>query len=179
LIVYNEYHDFGFYSALGMAIFALPIYFTTRGLYETGWPPARGCGIRPLPGSRRTGYRSDDGANRANPSAEAVFNFHPPHGSTALPVILASVVLYGASFMSVPAAVTARVRDGVPPGDWAATIAAFATLFAAGQAAGPWIAGAFADHTSTGATVVWTVVLCAAGAAIAVTAHRPPSAARA
>lgn len=92
--------------------------------------------------------------------------------STALPVVLASVVLYGASFMSVPAAVTARVRDAVPPGDLAATIAAFTVLFAAGQAVGPWIAGTIADHTSTGATVAWTVVLCAAGAGIAVTAPR-------
>jgi predicted MFS family arabinose efflux permease len=87
--------------------------------------------------------------------------------STALPVVLASVVLYGGSFMSVPAAVTARVRDGVPPHDWTATIAALTTLFAAGQAVGPWVAGSIADHTSTGATVAWTVVLCAAGAAIA------------
>lgn len=89
--------------------------------------------------------------------------------STALPVILASVVLYGATFMSVPAAVTARIRDATPPADWAATIAAFTTLFAAGQTAGPWIAGIVADHTSTGATVAWTAVLCAAGAVIALT----------
>jgi predicted MFS family arabinose efflux permease len=92
--------------------------------------------------------------------------------STALPVILASVVLYGATFMSVPAAVTARVRDATPPADWTATIAAFTTLFAAGQTAGPWIAGIVADHTSTGATVAWTAVLCAAGAVIALTGHR-------
>ncbi|QYN40242.1 YbfB/YjiJ family MFS transporter [Pseudonocardia sp. DSM 110487] len=92
--------------------------------------------------------------------------------STALPVILASVVLYGASFMSVPAAVTARVRDATPPADWTATIAAFTTLFAAGQTAGPWIAGIVADHTSTGATVAWTAVLCFAGAVIALTGHR-------
>jgi predicted MFS family arabinose efflux permease len=84
------------------------------------------------------------------------------------------VVLYGATFMSVPAAVTARVRDGTPPEDWTATIAAFTTLFAAGQTAGPWIAGVLADHTSTGATVIWTAVLCAAGAAIAVTARTVP-----
>jgi predicted MFS family arabinose efflux permease len=79
------------------------------------------------------------------------------------------VVLYGATFMSVPAAVTARIRDATPPADWAATIAAFTTLFAAGQTAGPWIAGIVADHTSTGATVAWTAVLCAAGAVIALT----------
>jgi predicted MFS family arabinose efflux permease len=91
--------------------------------------------------------------------------------STALPVVLASVLLYGATFMSVPAAITARVRDATPPADWTATIAAFTTLFAAGQTAGPWIAGAVADHTSTGATVAWTAVLCAAGAVVALTGH--------
>ncbi|HLU58051.1 MAG TPA: YbfB/YjiJ family MFS transporter [Pseudonocardia sp.] len=89
--------------------------------------------------------------------------------SAALPVVLASVVLYGATFMAVPAAVTARVRAAVPAQDWTATIAALTTLFAAGQTAGPWLAGVVADHTSTGATVTWTAVLCAAGAAIAVT----------
>jgi predicted MFS family arabinose efflux permease len=87
--------------------------------------------------------------------------------STALPVVLASVVLYGATFLGVPAAVTARIRDATPPADWTATIAAFTTLFAAGQTVGPWIAGVVADHTSTAATVAWTAVLCAAGAAIA------------
>jgi predicted MFS family arabinose efflux permease len=92
--------------------------------------------------------------------------------SAALPVLLASVILYGATFMCVPAAVTARVRDGIPPQDWTATIAAFTTLFAAGQTAGPWIAGAVADHTSTGATLVWTAVLCATGAAIAASGRR-------
>jgi predicted MFS family arabinose efflux permease len=98
--------------------------------------------------------------------------------STALPVVLASVILYGATFMSVPAAVTARVRDTTSPADWTATIAAFTTLFAAGQTAGPWIAGIIADHTSTGATVAWTAVLCAAGAVIAGTARRPQPAPR-
>jgi predicted MFS family arabinose efflux permease len=92
--------------------------------------------------------------------------------SAALPVVLASVILYGATLMSVPAAITARVRDDTPPADWTATIAAFTTLFAAGQAAGPWLAGIVADHTSTGATVAWTAVLCAAGAAIALSARR-------
>jgi predicted MFS family arabinose efflux permease len=99
--------------------------------------------------------------------------------SAALPVVLASVILYGMSFMSVPAAVTARVREATPPAEWTATLAAFTTLFAAGQTAGPWIGGIVADHTATGATVAWTAVLCAAGAAIAVTAPRPHPAPRA
>ncbi|WP_327583978.1 YbfB/YjiJ family MFS transporter [Nonomuraea sp. NBC_00507] len=85
--------------------------------------------------------------------------------SSELPVILASAVVYGATFMAVPAAVTALIRNGTPPADWTATLAAFTTLFAAGQTAGPWIAGILADHTSTEATLAWTAILCAAAAA--------------
>lgn len=88
--------------------------------------------------------------------------------SPALPVVLASAVVYGATFMGVPAAVTALIRRDTPPADWTATLAAFTTLFAAGQTAGPWIAGVLADHTSTGATVAWTATLCGLGATVAV-----------
>jgi predicted MFS family arabinose efflux permease len=98
--------------------------------------------------------------------------------SPAPPVVLASAVVYGATFLGVPAAVTALIKRDTPAADWTATLAAFTTLFAAGQTAGPWIAGVLADHTSTGATVAWTAALCAAGAAIAVTARRPHPAPR-
>ncbi|WP_243082260.1 YbfB/YjiJ family MFS transporter [Streptomyces sp. 891-h] len=94
--------------------------------------------------------------------------------SSALPVVLASAIIYGATFMSVPAAVTTLIRTGTPPTDWTATLAAFTTLFAAGQTVGPWVAGILADHTSADATVTWTAVLCAAGAAIAATLRRVP-----
>jgi predicted MFS family arabinose efflux permease len=93
--------------------------------------------------------------------------------SPALPVILASAIVYGATFMGVPAAVTALIKNGTPPADWTATLAAFTILFAAGQTAGPWIAGVLADHTSTDATVAWTAILCATAAAIAAIGHRP------
>ncbi|SDM30779.1 Predicted arabinose efflux permease, MFS family [Nonomuraea maritima] len=97
--------------------------------------------------------------------------------SPALPLVLASAIVYGATFMSVPAAVTALVKAGTPPADWTATLAAFTTVFAVGQTAGPWIAGILADHTSTDATLAWTAILCAAAAVIAATAgrHRPPA----
>ncbi|MEV7010832.1 YbfB/YjiJ family MFS transporter [Streptosporangium sp. NPDC051022] len=90
-------------------------------------------------------------------------------------LVLASAIVYGATFMSVPAAVTALVKAGTPPADWTATLAAFTTVFAVGQTAGPWIAGILADHTSTDATLAWTAILCAAAAVIAATAghHRP------
>nr|WP_055501852.1 YbfB/YjiJ family MFS transporter [Nonomuraea pusilla] len=97
--------------------------------------------------------------------------------SPALPVVLASAIVYGATFMSVPAAVTALVKAGTPPAGWTATLAAFTTVFAVGQTAGPWLAGTLADHTSTDATLAWTAILCAAAAAIAAAAghHRPPA----
>ena len=93
--------------------------------------------------------------------------------SPALPVVLASAVVYGGTFLGVPAAVTTLIKRDTPPADWTATLAAFTTVFAAGQTVGPWIAGVIADHTSTAATVAWTAVLCAAGSAIAVTVRSP------
>ncbi|WP_405146534.1 YbfB/YjiJ family MFS transporter [Sphaerisporangium sp. NBC_01403] len=99
------------------------------------------------------------------------------------PVILASALLYGATFMGVPAAVTTLIRGNTAPADWIATLAAFTTLFAAGQTAGPWIAGIVADRTSTDATLVWTAILCTAAALVAATARpsappAPPTTAR-
>jgi predicted MFS family arabinose efflux permease len=88
-------------------------------------------------------------------------------------VVLASAVVYGATFIGVPAAVTALIKRNTPAADWTATLVAFTTLFAAGQTVGPWIAGVLADHTSTGATVAWTAVLCGAGAALTVSRRRP------
>lgn len=79
-------------------------------------------------------------------------------------VVIASAVAYGATFMAVPAAVTARIRTVVPPADWTATLAAFTTLFATGQTAGPWLAGVLADHTGAAAPLAWTAALCAAAA---------------
>lgn len=94
-------------------------------------------------------------------------------------VILGSALVYGATFMGVPAAVTAIVRDAVPTADLTATLAAFTTLFAAGQTAGPWLAGVVADRTSTDATLAWTAVLCAAAAVIVVSPRRRRTARRA
>jgi predicted MFS family arabinose efflux permease len=89
-------------------------------------------------------------------------------------VVLASAAVFGATFMSVPAAVTSLIRSATAPADWTATLAAFTTLFAVGQTVGPWIAGILADLTSTGATVAWTAVLCTAAAVIAASARPAP-----
>ncbi|MGK5557317.1 YbfB/YjiJ family MFS transporter, partial [Actinomadura kijaniata] len=85
----------------------------------------------------------------------------------APPVILLSALVYGATFMGVPAAVTALIKARTAPADWTATLAAFTTVFAAGQTAGPWIAGVVADRTSTEAALAWTAVLCLAAALVA------------
>ncbi|WP_244302272.1 YbfB/YjiJ family MFS transporter [Microbispora triticiradicis] len=102
----------------------------------------------------------------------------PAMAAPAPPVILASVVVYGATFMGVPAAVTAIIKANTAPADWTATLAAFTTLFAAGQTAGPWLAGLVADHTSAGAALAWTAILCAAAALVAAfadpTRNTPP-----
>lgn len=93
--------------------------------------------------------------------------------SPAPAVLIASAVAYGVTFMAVPAAVTARIRTTVAPADWTATLAAFTTLFAAGQTAGPWLAGIVADHTSTAAPLAWTAVLCGTAAVLAAAGRAP------
>ncbi|WP_370964286.1 YbfB/YjiJ family MFS transporter [Amycolatopsis sp. cg9] len=101
-------------------------------------------------------------------------------GGAALPllspapaVMITSVLAYGATFMMIPAAVTAHIRTAIAPADWTATLAAFTTLFAAGQTAGPLLAGTLADHTSAAAPLAWTATLCAIAAALAAVPARP------
>ncbi|CAL9543072.1 hypothetical protein SUDANB95_04237 [Actinosynnema sp. ALI-1.44] len=84
--------------------------------------------------------------------------------------VVPSAVLYGLTFMCVPAAVTVLIKARAA--DPTATLAAFTTVFAAGQTVGPWLAGLVADRTSTDAALVWTAVLCWAGAVVAL-AVRP------
>jgi predicted MFS family arabinose efflux permease len=90
----------------------------------------------------------------------------------AMASVLISAIAYGATFMGVPAAVTAIIRISTPSADWTPTLAAFTGLFAAGQTAGPWVAGALADRVGSGTTLVFTAVLCSIGAWLATTAGR-------
>lgn len=57
----------------------------------------------------------------------------------------ASGGLFGAVFLSVVASTTALVRHNAPPSAWPAGIAAFTTVFALGQIAGPSVVGWIAD----------------------------------
>jgi predicted MFS family arabinose efflux permease len=89
--------------------------------------------------------------------------------------VTGSAIAYGATFLSIPAGVTALLREAIPARDWTGALAAFTVVFAAGQMAGPYLAGALADHYGTGATLVWTAALCTAGAAVSLvirTRHR-------
>jgi predicted MFS family arabinose efflux permease len=82
--------------------------------------------------------------------------------------VTGSAIGYGATFLAVPAAVTALVRAATRPSQWTGALAAFTVVFAAGQTAGPYLAGALADRYGTGATLAWTAALCAAGAALSI-----------
>mgnify|MGYP001005845753 CR=1 FL=1 len=76
-----------------------------------------------------------------------------PALSGAWPVVLVSGVLFGGVFLSVVASTTALVRHNLAPVDWPDGIAAFTTVFAAGQIVGPvivgWIVDAFATNQMT------------------------------
>jgi predicted MFS family arabinose efflux permease len=84
-------------------------------------------------------------------------------------VVLVSAIGYGVSFLVVPAAITRLVHAAVPRPRWTAALAAFTVVFAAGQMAGPYLAGVLADSYGAGATLVWTAALCAAGAVLSMT----------
>ena len=86
--------------------------------------------------------------------------------TTAPAAVTGSAIGYGATFLGVPAATTALIRAAIPPCDWTGALAAFTVVFAAGQMAGPYLAGALADHYGSGATLAWTAALCAAGAVV-------------
>ena len=72
--------------------------------------------------------------------------------ATVLPVLSAqplavfvSGALFGSVFLSVVASTTALVRHNLPPAAWPSGIAAFTTVFAAGQIVGPSLVGWLAD----------------------------------
>lgn len=69
--------------------------------------------------------------------------------SQAPALLLVSGLLFGAVFLSVVSSTTALVRHNLPPGAWSAGIAAFTTVFAAGQIAGPAMVGLMADRAGS------------------------------
>ena len=62
--------------------------------------------------------------------------------------VFVSAVLFGASLMAVPSAVTAFIRKSRSMRDWIATIGRFTVLFGLGQCVGPLLAGYLSDSPS-------------------------------
>lgn len=85
--------------------------------------------------------------------------------------VTASAIGYGATFLAVPAAITALIRSTTRPSQWTSTLATFTVIFAAGQICGPYLAGALADRYGTGATLAWAAALCATGAMLNATSR--------
>jgi predicted MFS family arabinose efflux permease len=130
------------WSALGLAAIAAPAVWSRP---ISTWPGARALG-----------------ALLAVLSAAAALGLI----TTAPAAVAGSAIGYGFSFLGVPAAITALTRAATPPPDWTGALAAFTVVFAIGQMAGPYLAGALADHYGTGATLAWTAALCGTGALI-------------
>lgn len=95
--------------------------------------------------------------------------------ATALPVIsghpvavFASGALFGSVFLSLVASTTALVRHNAEPAQWPAGIAAFTTVFAAGQIVGPSLTGAIADGPGGLLRgLAWSAAALALGAVLA------------
>jgi MFS family permease len=68
-----------------------------------------------------------------------------PALTSAVPVVFASGMVFGAVFLSVVASTTALVRHNLPQEGWSAGISAFTTVFALGQIVGPTVVGWIAD----------------------------------
>ena len=83
--------------------------------------------------------------------------------SSSWPIVLVSGIAFGGVFLSVVASTTALVRHNLVPADWPDGIAAFTTVFAAGQIIGPvmvgWIVDAFSQNSDASASVGHAVAL--------------------
>ena len=80
---------------------------------------------------------------------------------------LASAVLFGGAFLATAAAVTAVVRHAAPPHAWGRAVGALTTGFAAGQCAGPVLAGVLSDQNGVWAGMALSAALLAIGAVVA------------
>ncbi len=88
---------------------------------------------------------------------------------------LASAVLFGSSFLAVPAATAHLARRRMPPATWTAAIGGLTVAFAIGQCLGPALAGLLAQRTGgTAIGVLIAVVVLGLAALINLAAeHRP------
>ncbi|ANB77123.1 YbfB/YjiJ family MFS transporter [Paraburkholderia phytofirmans] len=83
-------------------------------------------------------------------------------------VAFVSGVLFGATFLSAVASTTAFVRHNLPVSHWAKGISAFTIVFAFGQIVGPMVIGWVSDGAGLARGLVYSALLLAAGAVLAV-----------
>lgn len=82
-------------------------------------------------------------------------------------LVFVSGALFGSVFLSVVASTTAFVRHNAVPASWAAGIAAFTIVFAAGQIVGPGLVGMVADAGGLARGFGFSAVVLASGALLA------------
>ncbi|WP_342133151.1 YbfB/YjiJ family MFS transporter [Hydrogenophaga sp. OTU3427] len=88
--------------------------------------------------------------------------------SAALPALVLSALLFGASFMAGPAAVSVTAQRALPAPVLASGLGALTAAFSLGQSIGPLLTGWVADAAGTLEAGLWTgPVLLALGAAVA------------
>lgn len=78
-----------------------------------------------------------------------------------------SAIVFGASFMAGPTAVTVIVRKLLRPPTWTAALAALTVAFALGQAIGPLMSGYVSDATGSVGAGLWLSPVLLVAAAIA------------
>ncbi len=88
--------------------------------------------------------------------------------SHSLAAAMVSAVVFGASFMAGPTAVTVLARRVLPPHGWTAGIAFLTVAFSVGQAVGPLVSGLLSDSAGGITKGLWlSVALLALAALIA------------
>jgi predicted MFS family arabinose efflux permease len=89
--------------------------------------------------------------------------------TTQTAAVVASAVLFGATFLTVVTAVTTAARRALPPQQWTGAIAILTTAFALGQCIGPLLSGALSDQASgvrAGLAIGAVLLAAAAGTAL-------------
>jgi predicted MFS family arabinose efflux permease len=87
-----------------------------------------------------------------------------------------SAILFGGSFLAVPAAATSFARRAAKPHAWTAAIAALTVAFGLGQCIGPLLSGALSDGASGVRAGLWlSVGILALATFVAVFQPEPPA----